>query len=97
MSHCFFSAMASRFHDCDGAFKKLVCSPQTDRVLGIRLPLVWWVSSSMVERVKKLGCESYRVYATIDGVECIEYIQRILRHPYFFRDVEKNTRINILE
>ena len=26
MSHCFFSAMASRFHDCDGAFKKLVYS-----------------------------------------------------------------------
>ena len=22
MSHCYFSAMASRFHDCDGAFKK---------------------------------------------------------------------------
>ena len=52
------------------------------------------VSSSMVE---KLGCESYRVYVTIDGVECIEYIQRILRHPYFFRDIEKNTRVNILE
>ena len=67
-------------------------------MLGIRLPLVWLVSSSMVERVKKLGCESYRVYVTIDGVECIEYIQRILRHPYFFRDIiEKNTRVNILE
>ena len=37
MSHCFFSAMASRFHDCDGAFKKVVCS--TNRPC--RLPLVW--------------------------------------------------------
>ena len=51
----------------------------------------------MVERVKKLGCESYRVYVTIDGVECIEYIQRILRHLYFFRDIKKNTRVNIME
>ena len=34
---------------------------------------------------------------SLDGVECIEYIQRILRQLYFFRDIKKNTRVNIME
>lgn len=66
-------------------------------VCSVFVSLLYGQHSSMVERVKKLGCESCRVYVTIDGVECIEYIQRILRHLYFFRDIKKNTRVNIME
>ena len=66
-------------------------------VCSVFVSLLYGQHSSMVERVKKLGCESCRVYVTIDGVECIEYIQRILRQLYFFRDIKKNTRVNIME